>query len=191
MAKKEKEPKYKFTILYKDGTSKEEEMTMAQRDKLRSGKEGDKIKAIRTISKVEEDGEAGGPPGGATPDNVVGNGPGYYYLGQDAQKRELTPEEEAMLGIAQKGKDGETKLVSYDDFRAKAVKENFTTPEQITEAINTHFGDFGKEAHSLIGKLPVVAGMVEIKSINEALSGKYKETQIRKVIDAISNKRGS
>lgn len=167
--------------------------------------------------KLNEDGEGGGAPGGdagnggpstgaATLSNTVGRG--SYEFGNNPQngnsdtkkgsgepvgngKRKLTPEEEAMLGLAQKTNNGEMKLMGYEDFKAKAVKENFTTPRKITEAINTHFGDFGEEAHTLVGKLPVVDGMIEIISINEALSGKYKKTQIRKVIDAISDKRSS
>lgn len=142
----------------------------------------------KSKTKVEEDGaaapEGGGPgPGAATVDNVVGNDADYVYLGRDARKRELTEEEQEMLDLAA----GTTKVISYDDFRSKVINKKFANPASVKTAIDTHLGDFGKEAHNLISTLPVINGLLEIKSINEALSSTYKEGQIRLIIDAVRN----
>lgn len=209
--------KTKYLITYRDGSTEEKEMTESQHETFKKSKDYAKVKGLRNLGvigkkkKVDEDGEGAGSgeapsTGAATLSNTVGRG--SYEFGNNPQsgnadtkkgsgepmgggKRKLTPQEEAMLGMTTKDDDGAIKIIGYDNFRASKVQENFASPEKITEAINTHFGDFGKEAIIELGKLPRVAGLVEIQSINKALSGKYKETQIRKVIDAISDKRSS
>lgn len=211
----ESKEKSKYIITYNDGSTEEREMTESQREALKNDKNWSKIKSVRNMGivnkkSVKEDGEGGGSApstGAATLSNTVGRG--SYEFGNNPQngnsdtkkgssepmggasKRKLTPEEEAMLGITEKSEDGVVKVLGYDDFRARSIKESFVPVKLVTEAINNHFGDFGKEAHQLIGNLPVISGLIETKSISEALSGKYKEVQIRKIIDAISDKRGS
>jgi len=210
----EAKEKSKYIITYNDGSTKEEELTESQKENLKNSKDWSKIKSVRNMGvvstkKVDEDGEGAGSgeapsTGAATLSNTVGRG--SYEFGNNPQSgnsdtkkgsgepmgggtRKLTPEEVEMLGI--NTDNGEMKIMGYENFRAKSVKENFVAPEKVKEAINTHFGDFGHEAHDVISTLPVISGLIEIKGINEALSGKYKEAQIRKVIDAISDKRSS
>lgn len=157
---------------------------------------------IESYQSIDED--AGGAPaeGAATLSNTVGrssfdfgnnpeNGNSDQRRGSgepigQGGSRELTPEEQEMLDMSAQLSGG-IKILDYEDFKSKAIKKYFTTPKQITEAINAHFGDFGQEAHKLISKVPVINGLLDIRSINEALSVTYRVNQINKVIDAVRN----
>lgn len=203
--KSEKSQKFKYRVTYKDGTAIEEELTLRQRSDLKKRDDWSKVKSVRGLGKVKEDGEAG-PAGGATLGTVVGTSPTNFgnnpqngnsdqrkgsgiYLGSNGQ-RELTDDEKKMLNITDDLADSEEgiKVVSYEDFKAKSVKESYAPVDKVNVAVTMIFGDFSTEAKEAVKKLPIIDGMVEIKGISEALSGKYKEGQIRKVIDAISAK---
>jgi len=194
-----------MALAVKTGKKKLSDMPKGAREKIKGIVDSMTEKELKKYSKVKED--AGGAPaeGAATLDSTVGRG--SFDFGNNPQNgnsdqrkgsgevfggrsRELTPEEQDMLDASAQLSGG-TKILSYEDFKSKALKKNFTTPKQITEAINKHFGDFGQEAHKLISKVPVVDGLLDIQSINEALSSTYRVNQIKKVIDAVRNQSSS
>ncbi len=154
------------------------------------------------IHVINEDGsESVGPSGAATLDNTVGRS--SYDFGNNPEngnsdqrhgsgevfggvgQRELTPEEKEMLCMTQELADGGTKIMEFNDFKAKLIKESFVAPKKVDKAISTHLGDFGDEARNIISKLPKINGLLDIDSVNKALNKAYPKNKVQIMLESI------